>query len=187
MNFGAALPIGVDDGAYKLRLVDLDKRIQDPEKDLKPFASIASIDNQLNDCLQHIRCNPNKKYIVAIITGKYTLPEIQRMIEHDLKVLPNLYILHLFFTNGKRFHDQWRTFHSPLVISCRSITPNLSRDLKTICNTSCNLIIEFCEVRAQKYTKNDDNGIANIFQRQKHQCIELTLSYMQELLLNGYQ
>jgi hypothetical protein len=178
MNFGDASPPSPDEGEYQLRFLDLDRQIQHPAQDLDPFAHIVPIDYNLNDSLQHIRQSPNKRLILTIITRTYTLTQIQEIIQKDLmRNLKNLKMLHLFFTNGKQFHDEWRAFYAPLVQSCRSITVNLSRDLKAICATFCDLNIEFCADRAQEYALHDDRGIAYDFQQQKLKYVELTLDY----------
>jgi hypothetical protein len=177
MNFGNASPPSPDNGQWQLRFLDLDRQIQDPAKDLDPFVLIAPIDYNLNDSLQNIKRSPNERFILTIITRTYTLPQIQEIIQNDLRNLENLKMLHLFFTNGKRFHDEWRTFYAPLVQSCQSITTNLSRDLKTICTAFCDLNIVFCDNRAQKYAFNNDQGIANDFQQQKLKYVKLTLDH----------
>lgn len=182
MNFGQATPPSPDEGQWQLRVLDLDRQIQSSTEHFTPFSSIVSIDYDLNDCLQHARENPTKRFIMAIIARNYTPPQIQELIENQLMALPNICTLHLFFTNGAQFYRQWRTLYPPIVITCRSITANLRRDLKTICVELCELNIEFCEDRAQKYAQENERGIANDFQRQKLKYIELTLDYKRHQL-----
>jgi hypothetical protein len=121
--------------------------------------------------------NQNKQFILVVIARNRIPPQIEQMVENNLRILPNLYMLHLFFTNGSRFQNVWRTRYGPLVQSCRSITVNLSRDLRTICAAFCDLNIEFCEDRAEEYEAQNEGGIANDFRTQKLHYVNLTLNY----------
>lgn len=182
MNFGGAAPPGPDDGRWRLRVLDLDRQIQSPIQDLAPFATIVPIDYDLHNCLQHVTRNPTRQFILTIITRNQTPPQIQQLIQNHLMNIPNVSTVHLFFTNGKQFHRQWRTLYPPIVLSCRSITSNLRRDLKTVCVELCELNIEFCEDRAQEYAQQGNQGLANDLQQQKLIYVELTLDYKRRQL-----
>jgi hypothetical protein len=114
-------------------------------------------------------------------------PQIQQIIQNDFKSLRNLDMFHLFSTNGKQFHDQWRVTYAPLVQICRSITGNLSRDLKAICAAFFELNIEFYDDQAQKYAFNDEGTLVNDSLTQKLKYIELTYNYKHRQLLNIYE
>ncbi|CAF1351463.1 unnamed protein product [Adineta steineri] len=177
MSTDAVRPVQPDDDQYSLRVVDTGGSAKDPILDLDPFTSVAPIDHSLTDSLQYVRDNPNKKYILVMILRNNTPPEIEQIIRNNLRYFTNLSMVHLFFTNGSRFHNAWRSRHAPLIHSCRSITANISRDLRTICSAFCDLNIEFCDDRLQDCQQQQERSIGNIFHHQKITYINLKQHY----------
>ncbi len=127
---------------------DPGKQIHDPVKQIAPFGPVVKFCHKEKELKNKIdSAQDNQLFLLLIFPHKDNV-KVRRFLMKHIPNQVHLHSLYLIFPNGIQFHDNWiNTDSMPKLRWCRSFTTHLIRDIRDVCESSCNANIEFYRQR----------------------------------------
>ncbi|CAM4850495.1 unnamed protein product, partial [Rotaria magnacalcarata] len=177
---GNVAPPGLFDGEPTPIVYDPNRHISNHERALKPFESITTIENTLDDYLATLQ-QQNRVFITSVIQTEPLTGPLETFVQRHLQATPAVMQYYLIFSNGANFHNAWTTRYGSKLVWCRSFTERLVWDLREVCATANHLNIDFCQQRAQQSETQGDISIANMYAQQHFTRINFQIVYLNDL------